>query len=289
MSKLLEQPIPPVLFKYVGLGDFIEKLIKGESLKFSSPLDFNDPFECSPAVSIEANKHGKNYLRSIRVPNDLTGRQKRALRKEHQKNVFNRLIPSQERAGIANLLAQTGICSLSETELDILMWSHYAEQHRGICIGFDTKKYFFQTAWPVKYQSNYPIVVRPQDDYETVLQKSLLTKSLHWSYECEWRIIRRTLSPQECKYLGIKYSGTPDSQVHLDQRGPGFYEFPHEAINQIIFGIRTPVEWQQRICQLLSSLGSNAKIYKLSRHNSKFELIKNPVLIRKLTGKLSRS
>ncbi len=35
-----------------------------------------------------------------------------------------------------NLLRETGICTLSDIPDNILMWSHYAEFHRGFVVGF---------------------------------------------------------------------------------------------------------------------------------------------------------
>jgi len=37
-----------------------------------------------------------------------------------------------------------------------LMWSHYADNHRGICLEFDTTNPLFSDALEVAYRSEYP-------------------------------------------------------------------------------------------------------------------------------------
>lgn len=58
------------------------------------------------------------------------------------------------------LSQQIGILCLSEKPDDILMFSHYAKHHTGICLKFeatdDTE--FFGAAQQVNYRSEYPVV-----------------------------------------------------------------------------------------------------------------------------------
>ena len=57
-------------------------------------------------------------------------------------------------------LQTVGICSFSKARKNQLMWSHYADEHKGICIGFkeeylrESGVKFFGTN--VEYQDNYP-------------------------------------------------------------------------------------------------------------------------------------
>jgi hypothetical protein len=67
------------------------------------------------------------------------------------------------------------------------MWSHYADNHRGICLEFGTDVRLFASALEVTYRSDYPkwapnLVGDSGADI-------LLTKSDDWKYEREFRII----------------------------------------------------------------------------------------------------
>jgi len=70
------------------------------------------------------------------------------------------------------------------------MWSHYAENHQGICLEFRTdNNSLFILAQEVIYRSEYPRWV-PQNLFE-IAREMILTKAEDWSYEREFRLIAR--------------------------------------------------------------------------------------------------
>src|SRR6185437_10691555 len=68
-----------------------------------------------------------------------------------------------------------------------LMWSHYANDHRGICLAFDTGNPLFSEALEVTYRSEYPRWV--PHELEQIAFEMFLTKAHDWGYEKEFRII----------------------------------------------------------------------------------------------------
>lgn len=100
---------------------------------------------------------------------------------------------------------------------DILMWSHYADNNRGICIEYDLNILeqndpTLKNIYPVIYCDkrpfkkdvdeitgivvsqkwlNYNIQQKGIDDYDTLIQALplFLFKSTDWNYEKEWRMI----------------------------------------------------------------------------------------------------
>ena len=83
-----------------------------------------------------------------------------------------------ERA--AEILAdKLGILCLSERRDDILMWSHYASSHCGVCLEFDTKRMPFEKAGAVNYCEKYPVLNAFKMDRDVVAQGILCTKSKH--------------------------------------------------------------------------------------------------------------
>ena len=71
------------------------------------------------------------------------------------------------------------------------MWSHYAENHRGICLEFNVFNAVFMTAVEVTYRSQYPIWT-PYNTTEENAVEMVLTKAADWCYEKEFRIIARS-------------------------------------------------------------------------------------------------
>jgi len=75
-----------------------------------------------------------------------------------------------------------GLVCFSDDWVNPLMWSHYAEKHRGICLGFDVDT---RVLHQVRYVSDRPSLEVPPT-LETA-QGLLWTKFRDWSYEREWR------------------------------------------------------------------------------------------------------
>jgi hypothetical protein len=71
------------------------------------------------------------------------------------------------------------------------MWSHYAAQHTGVCIGIRPDWITGKLFKPVQYSEVVPLL----DAWEYVrgggatFVKLGLTKASHWSYEKEWRTV----------------------------------------------------------------------------------------------------
>jgi hypothetical protein len=94
------------------------------------------------------------------------------------------------------------VCSFSGTQHSIIMWSHYADQHRGFCIEYDTESLpkehlFVRMLYPVIYSEKlfdgtkyYFAAIRNQKTFNVLFPAlAALYKSPEWSYEKEWRLV----------------------------------------------------------------------------------------------------
>jgi hypothetical protein len=84
--------------------------------------------------------------------------------------------------------SQTGLLCFSRNWTSPVLWSHYGNRHRGICLGFDIEEHLLET---VRYESERllrslgdgdPDQLSPED--QTLLR---CTKYEHWYYEEELR------------------------------------------------------------------------------------------------------
>ena len=84
-----------------------------------------------------------------------------------------------------------GVHCFARKPMNILMWSHYAAQHFGFCLQFDTAQNSrtFTQALPVTYEVHYP-VINWVDDFRDHSIEGLLRKHGNWKYEKESRIVR---------------------------------------------------------------------------------------------------
>jgi len=105
-----------------------------------------------------------------------------------------------------------------------LMWAHYADKHRGLCFEFDGSDncIFFGEAQPVEYEDYTPIPLG--GDKRSQMTRVILTKSKHWFYEREYRIVR---------------PGQAGSRLN----------YPIELLTGIIFGCKMPDKVRELVKQ----------------------------------------
>jgi len=104
-------------------------------------------------------------------------------------------VPAQRRQFFnfrSQMAGQFGVVSFSKAWNDPVQWSHYADKHRGMCLGFDIPdKYLITVLYKSKpYHSSVLDNVRSDDvNGEQLILDLIRTKYRHWAYEQEVRLI----------------------------------------------------------------------------------------------------
>jgi hypothetical protein len=194
------------LYKYRPDNEHTLQLLKCQDLYFSFIQDFNDPFDCRVLVDCEGdendwrsfaatlpiseedNQRGIEYLTSI-------GFDAKTIKQQYDKQNFKTVV----------------VYCLSEIRDNVLMWSHYANSHHGICIGFETAiqnnsvsimtddpdlnrhpdfaYHDFLPVSKVEYRNQYPQPYSIFKGETKDLIAFMTTKGKDWEYEKERRII----------------------------------------------------------------------------------------------------
>jgi len=149
------------------------------------------------------------------------------------------------RNGLVNSVAsQLAVLSLSAVSDNQLMWSHYANNHRGVVLGFNSTISFFPEAFEVKYQSQRPtldILNRPtnNDELKAAVQSICGIKNKDWAYEQEYRVAYPI--------------GVLESTNQTDSAGfPIFVRhFIPIALTMVVFGCRIDQTEREAISALL--------------------------------------
>jgi hypothetical protein len=81
-----------------------------------------------------------------------------------------------------------GILCFSRNWDNLLLWSHYAASHTGLCLGFDIPDSQADAYMDVHYQPNLLQIRGLEDVNEDLARRSLSTKHESWSYEQEVRM-----------------------------------------------------------------------------------------------------
>lgn len=226
----MDNEYPKYLYKYRCITnlenlskDFsIDALFKCQAV-FSSRKNFNDLFDSKiniikttpKQVKELANRSGreKQNIRSF-VANGKFTEVGRQMIKAHEER-FNKLIDSY-----------TFLC-LSKNCKSNLMWSHYADSHRGFCIEFKSEhvkgeKVFYKDEIPQVEMISLLGCNHPDNaDVGEKIWQCLRTKLKEWEYEEEYRV-----QMAECKIS--------EDEIYRIQ------PYKPEFIESIIFGCRMP-------------------------------------------------
>ena len=118
------------------------------------------------------------------------------------------------------MIAAKRIYCLTPNPASTRMWSHYAENHRGICLEFNVTNALFGRACQVTYRPDYPRwVLCDFHDNPGRVMELILTKSLDWDHEEEYRLV----------------SVQAPAHEFLCTRGD-FFRLPDGALRSVIIG-----------------------------------------------------
>jgi hypothetical protein len=205
-----------MLYKYVGArtgSDTLQVLkyyCEQYTLKVSEPTSFNDPFEFKIALDLSADEDTMQKRFFVDKPG--------ASEKEYED--WRRTHTQQAKWWInqetrKELLSRFGVFCTSAVEDNHLMWSHYAENHTGFCVGLDESQLSGMKGLIgqgfVEYQETAPSFQYYFESPELFQNRVFGCKSAVWSYEKEYRFL-------------------------FDQSG--LLEFPPSALKEVILGCR---------------------------------------------------
>jgi hypothetical protein len=250
--------IPGFLYKYCKLNEdkseWIQRIFTHNEIYFASPEQFNDPFDCRVQASFDATDNDwEEYLDVMmkdRHP-ELDYKERAAfVRQLMNSGWLEDPGPKQKIVrDVQDAINEIGVLCLSEVRDDILMWSHYSDSHRGLCLQFDIKSTFYpfgELLFKVEYTSSYPQINILRDRKDQT-RKVLLTKSDIWKHEKEWRIF------------------DPDN-------GPGIRAYPAEMLTGVIFGCEMPHESRQLIREWAKGRQIPLKFYQAIKKETDFGL-----------------
>lgn len=261
--------LPEYVFKYITWEkEFHKKILLENEIFFPSARKFNDPFDSTVPLRYDLSNDDQIfnlYVEHIRHdhPNLTDDEVKRMARNELKNNDVRNPERNQYYIDVQREFAATkfGIFSTSTKMDNILLWSHYSNLHRGVCIRFNCKKFreFIETDcvkngliiyWEyVDYQNKYPTLNPFDFNNVESYTKSLLIKSDDWRYESELRFLLFDL---------------PDKAIII----------PDGIIDQIILGCRISKENEKEIVEVGKKKNIELKQAVLKQNSFGLDFIK---------------
>lgn len=228
----MEKAVPNVLYKYRHFDERSMKLICGDLVYYADPNTFNDPLDTKPCVEADCDvqvlEHAVSELVRRRIESALKANARairyrgprtmdhiaKLARSEADQNLkmlrYQATDPENVNQAEAyvhllsyamerELLHQSdkGILSLAKRYNCPLMWSHYGNQHGGLCIGYSVPVECRSNIHRVIYGGNRKVSAKAvaqmvsgdADARVAVDEAVLLRKAQDWRYEKEWRLL----------------------------------------------------------------------------------------------------
>lgn len=234
-----------ILYKYVS-HEAGMKILENNSVGFSQPSSFNDPFELEAAYPSE---DGSNPMDALFYDLQMCGK----------KNTWKR---------------NTGILSLTRQPLNSLMWAHYGVNHTGMVVGIDASVKEFTcektNLVPVQYGSVIYTDSKPDSHFlskptETLnvggtfhfphgqlerLQRMFLFKPMCWSYEEEVRVVKCLKGIEDDKNIA---SGS-FAEIEVSDKPLYLLDLPTGTIKEVYVGARSYVSETKHAKHFLSTV-----------------------------------
>ena len=282
-----------ILYKYRECSEYTDRIFENREVWLSTPGKLNDPCECSihelaPAWVEKQIREMKSAQMAGAVTQPYTdGRflaelkrvvapifdfdeKYKAFRQIHERCFGGCLSnPDDLFLKFERQLGELGVFSLASFPDHPLMWSHYAQQHEGICLGFEVRD-LTASSDPARFlKVRYSDAIPKMSDQgftqeakfylgedarfhnessipftDEAVRSAISTKSICWDYEGEWR--------------------------YVEPQGGRTYPFPGPLV-EVVFGLRCPQEKREHYINLASKhLAEDVRLYEIRRVKNSF-------------------
>ncbi len=151
------------------------------------------------------------------------------------------------------IVKSRGLISFSTKWDNPIIWSHYADRHRGICLGFEVDE---RDTFAVTYTDDRISMMeemRVHGDRKKLLQRILSTKHTPWAYEHEVRVF---------------------SEFNNEEAGLYFQPFNERlALREVILGVRCTAQLST-IAAFDEVVRSKAEVFDTTLSDSEFKVVR---------------
>lgn len=175
---------PKSLFKFYGINRYSLSSLIRRHVWLAARESLNDPFEMR--VFHPTRESDERLMTILAAGWRKMGQD---LSKPEVRDRYDAFKQAMLKAG--DEIQNCGIFSMSSSPYELLMWSHYADQHKGICVQYArTKNNDLGEALRVDYSDEVAPFLKLVQDGGSIGHAGaeiLKRKSRCWQYEREWR------------------------------------------------------------------------------------------------------
>jgi hypothetical protein len=186
---MLHFDLPPILYRYVRFDQFCMRNLFERTISATSPTLFNDVYDSRMQFDYQALYRSKiddlnRSAESVGLSKVVAGDNDDLLMQQARE---------RNTHGLSYLTRDFRITCFTTLSNDIRMWSHYGDNNKGMCIGYELgQSPIGQFVFPVVYLDK-PIDVtalcESDDHLMASVLASIVTKARDWEDEREWRVV----------------------------------------------------------------------------------------------------
>ena len=276
-----------------------------DRMYFAHPGTFNDPLDCNPTVQCDSELEDLRHLLSVLIRRRVKAEvlaslskarfkgdgaaahaEKRAMLEAESElsniayNATNSEYTISEADAESHLITreierelrrhfERGVCCFSTTYASPLLWSHYGDQHRGLCIGYgltrrpkpQLRRVVYGGGRSVRTSLLTRALVHEDPEAKKELDRDvLLRKARGWDYEKEWRLIGD--------------QGDQDSPL---------------LMKDVTFGLRCPMSVVHAVSRSLENRDSVLRYFSMYESQGNFRLRRSVVDLNELSMYLPKT
>jgi hypothetical protein len=249
-----------MIYKFFSNIEFLFSTINDSQLWFSKVEDFNDPFEWAFPYKIDIEKNKADIIKYVK--DNSLHQPPQFIDYKINEYLSNPKKLEDELNATVSYRRKKGVCcfTVPENNCSILMWSHYANNHKGFVLGFNEndmnlvhiKDWINGTKISKTYIKNVNYEERlchinPFDKDRPDIKEVEFIKSPDWENENEIRIV---------------------SPLH------GLHDFNPSSLKEIIFGLNIPENIIQKFISYIKHTEklSQVQIKQCKKHERELKI-----------------
>lgn len=256
----------PIIYKFRDWKkEYHKSILLANELFFANPIEINDPFDFKISLDLtllDTHQKKEAFIDALlqEAKDVILERNINPVRRKQEllyllNTNINYMQEGYESTEFNQADTYFGIISFSQRWDSILLWSHYAANHNGFCVGFNKlamqESGLFGAYGPMNYSDTYP-KINPlyKNDQESIKIKTF-TKLKEWSYEEEYRfanIFDKPNLPAEKRII----------------------KFPLAFIEEVILGLKLSDSDKQEIISFCKT--NNIPIYQIKKQSLSYQL-----------------
>ena len=294
---MMQSDAPRMLYKFSGATDYALQNLERGVIFCQHYSAYNDPFEFWGRI-LEGIPDAKSEANRFKVAKEAWGCDWMSPEDEDLIEYFAAC--ESEQPSFHHWRDITRIACFGSDPKNLLMWSHYADGLRGLCLVLDETELLEASprstfSVNVAYQAEPPTadafvyaVANDQMDYHLLSIEDAESRAKHlgepgpsWleeyrevagnSYVAKIEILQKVFAtkPVEWAYEAEKRLLV---RAEASDASPVFHKYPKAALKGVLIGERTPNDYRRRLEQVVSSHYGHAYVKSIRRSSSSYSL-----------------